>query len=960
MKKTLLFTILLTLLLLPALCFGQTGTIAGKVSIQNSGKALPNAAVYLSNAKTGIYTKKNGTFILKNVPAGIQTVTVSMVGYAKQTKEITVVANETVVVNFDISVEAIKLSGISVNATRAKKRETPVAFTDLSQEDVVGKYTTEDVPGLLEGVPGLFSTGGGLGEGELRVRGFDQDKVQIMINGIPVNDPESQQVYWSNWTGLSSNIKSVQVQRGAGSSMYGSGVFGGSVNIETIGATPEQGWTYRTSGGFYSVPDEVADGKGNMIDWTPVNYNMLARYNSGNLYGGKFNYSVMAERKLGESWQIGTDYDGWSFGVDTQHLWGAHSVNMSLIAAPQKHNQMRTSTDLELMDELGRAYNRNNNPEQENYYNKPQFSVRDEWKIDDDTSLMTNLFATTGTGGGKYLKNDLFDVETGRVMYMEVSEYTDNKYFSRHAYDLAINNNIALDGIDIFYNEVDPTIIDSVHFNGDLIDYGYNLPNGDYYHTYENDSQNNHKQFGLNTYLDHRVNDMFKLVVGGEWRWWRATHIAESFDLRYYGGVYAQHQDRYNYDGIVSNLSGFLRAQFQPVDNLTLLLDAQYASYTSSVEENPIQVFDYQLGMFTDNYIYATEDVMTAELDDQYDEVLDENGNPVMVKKFKESDYKKTYDFLSPKAGINYNITQYLNILVNGSIAYKEPKVGDWYNRSSGPDASQVYEVDFVQTDGDTISVNEIRELDPEKATTFEVGIGYAGNGWNFAANVYNTKYEDKIESTLLQNGDYLTVNAGEATHQGIEVDAGFVINNIDANISATYSKNRWDNMNVDEIFGESAEDIIDKVVPFSPEQMINFGLGYTFKLPTGDLRIGFSGNWWDEYYGNYTNEYYTEYEAEDPTDPWSDIVPAESSLTEAKLPYYFALNSDISYIFKIGKKDASIRLDLKSINSRENNYSRASWASDYGRNDNLNGISHMYVTPAPLFHAFLTAEINF
>ncbi len=924
MKKIVLFVILTVLLILPL--YAQVGKIAGRVTIENSGQPLANAAVILVGADQGTYTKNNGTFTLTDVPVGIANVQIRYMGYGTKTFKVNVKENETAIINAKLVVESIGIEGITVSENRAVKRETPVAFTDLSQEEIINKYTTEDVPGLLEGVPGLFSSGGGLGEGELRIRGFDQDKVQIMINGIPVNDPESQQVYWSNWTGLSSNIKSVQVQRGAGSSMYGSGVFGGSVNIETIGSSvPAEEWTYRTSGGFYSVPDEVADGKGGMIDWTPYNYNMLARYNSGNLYGGKFNYSVMAERKLGDSWQIGTNYNGWSFGIDTQHLWGDHIVNMSLISAPQKHNQMRTSTDMELMDTLGRAYNRNNNIEQENYYHKPQFSVRDEWKLSDKTTFMTNVFITSGSGGGKYLRNDKFDETTGRIYGQTLRSSTDWKYFGRHALHIYDQTEIELDGF---------VANDSTQYGWGPVYYGEplgewddndsvfvwysakNLPNGDYSHTWQNDSQNNHKQLGMNSYIDHKINDMIEIVVGGEWRYWRANHIAQGWDFRYYGGYYDEHQNRYNYDGIVTNLSGFVRAQIQPIPDLTILLDGQYGTYTSRVEENPIRIFDYGTGMFTDHYYYATKNTTNSD----------------GTLKFEDDDYEKTFNFLSPKAGVNYNITEYLNVLANFSIANKEPRVGDWYSRSNGPDASQ------------TASDGTVTELDPEIATTMEVGVGYEGIGWNVAVNAYNTVYADKIESALQQNGDYLTINAGEATHQGVELNTSFIFGNIDGNISGSYAQNRWSEMDVDEIFGEDAEDIIDKVVPYSPEQMANFGLGYTFNLSAGDLRIGINGNWWDEYYGTYTNKY--------------NLV--DGTEVSAKLPYFFALNSNISYKFKLGSKNASIRLDLKNINNREDNFLRASYSTDYGNGGYYGYSDYMFVTPAPLFNAFLTAEVNF
>jgi TonB-dependent receptor-like protein len=370
-------------------------------------------------------------------------------------------------------------------------------------------------------------------------------------------------------------------------------------------------------------------------------------------------------------------------------------------------------------------------------------------------------------------------------------------------------------------------------------------------------------------------------------------------------------------------MSGFIRTQIQPMPEMTIMLDGQYAIYNSRVEENPIRIFDYGLGTFTDEYYYATK------------------------ADFEEEDYEKTYEFLSPKVGVNYNITEYLNVLVNYSIAYKEPRMGDWYSRSGGPDYAQ--------------TVNGVvNELDPEQASTVEFGVGYEGVGWNMTTNFYQTIYADKIESTVQQNGDYLTINAGEATHQGVEFDAGFIFDNIDGNLSVTYAQNRWTELDVLEIFGEDAEDVIDKVVPFSPEQMASFGVGYTFELPAGDLRIGLTGNWWDEYYANYTNEYYTEYELEDPTDPWSNVIPVEASLTDAKLPAFLAINTDIAYRFKIGGKDASIRLDIKNLNNKEDNYNRAAWASDYGRNDLLNGKRYMYVTPTPLMNAFITAEISF
>ena len=125
MKKSLILFVIFMLAMIPVTAFAQTGTIAGKVTIENTGDPLANAAVFLGDSRTGTYTQKDGSYILRNVPVGMQNVTASFMGYKKQTKEIMVNADETSVVNFSMIVEAVVLGRFSVNETRATKRETP-------------------------------------------------------------------------------------------------------------------------------------------------------------------------------------------------------------------------------------------------------------------------------------------------------------------------------------------------------------------------------------------------------------------------------------------------------------------------------------------------------------------------------------------------------------------------------------------------------------------------------------------------------------------------------------------------------------------------------------------------------------------------------------------------------------------------------------------------------------------
>ncbi len=918
--------------------FAQTGNIAGRVINGKTGEYISNVSVMIAETEQGMYTKESGSFIFKDLPLGNYTLVVNQIGFKQARIPVTVREGYTETIKVTLEIEPYALEGIRVNATRAVDRETPVAFTTLDEEEIADKYTTEDIPLLLEDVPGLFSSSSGLGESDISIRGFDAEKIQILINGIPVNDPESQKVYWSNWTGLSSNVKSVQVQRGAGSSMYGSGAFGGSVNIETMGGNPNREVTVRTSAGTYES-GHIADGRGGKEDYHPVNYNVLTRFNSGAIWNKHLTYNLMVERKAGDSYNNGTTYDGWSFGAEALTVFNQHSINLSFIGAPQKHNQSRTMSDMELWDKLGRNYNRNNHTTQENYYYKPQASLRWDWNPDEFQQMRTNVFVTSGEGGGRYLAQDYFNTETGEVNYIETSPTLDDRVYRRHAMWAYLETGEAMDEMEILNDE------------GEYLEYNYL---GEYYrekkdrasnavneydHSRINDSRNEHFQYGTNLYYNVDLGNKLgsnhawwlrwvvpSITAGGEYRVWEASHYAATEEWRSYDPVdsvkvYSDVQRRYDYDSRVVNSSVFGRTEFKPFDIVTLMADYQYASYYSEVEENPIEIYNFGTGKFTGIEYYNTKD-MTEE---------DEEGNEQL--KFSDDDYNRTFTFKSPKLGVNVNLTEELNILSNWSIAYKEPKVSNWYSYSSGP------------TDYD---------LDPEKAETWEVGMGLSTSDGNFDydlnINYYHTKYTDKIGSAEWEDEEThetisRTINVGSATHSGWEIASDAVYGNVDIGGSLTIARYRWNKMNYLKVFNYPAEDIEGKVVPYSPEKMANAYLGYTFRFADSQkLRVGTTFKWWDEYYASYDNTY-------------RDINNDEK---EAKLPFYLTWSFDIKYSFKLWDNNASVRLDLNNVNNREENCESAYYGTDYGRNDILLDKKYMYVEPAPLFNVFLTMEYKF
>lgn len=127
------------------------------------------------------------------------------------------------------------LGEASVIATRATQ-QTPIAFTNLSRDEISRNNHGQDIPYLINSTPSVVSTsdaGAGIGYTSVRIRGVDATRINVTANGIPVNDAESHSVFWVNMPDFASSIKDIQLQRGVGTSTNGAGAFGASMNLQT-------------------------------------------------------------------------------------------------------------------------------------------------------------------------------------------------------------------------------------------------------------------------------------------------------------------------------------------------------------------------------------------------------------------------------------------------------------------------------------------------------------------------------------------------------------------------------------------------------------------------------------------------------------------------------------------------------------------------------------------------------
>ena len=135
----------------------------------------------------------------------------------------------------------IDIDEIQVRASRIGE-SGPMTYSNLRAEDIQNRNYGQDVPFLLNHLPSVTVTsdaGTGIGYTGIRIRGVDPTRINVSLNGVPLNDSESQGVFWVNMPDLLSSVDDIQIQRGVGTSAMGSNAFGGVININTNRVDPE-------------------------------------------------------------------------------------------------------------------------------------------------------------------------------------------------------------------------------------------------------------------------------------------------------------------------------------------------------------------------------------------------------------------------------------------------------------------------------------------------------------------------------------------------------------------------------------------------------------------------------------------------------------------------------------------------------------------------------------------------
>ena len=307
-------------------------------------------------------------------------------------------AQQTAYTNFKDSI--LKLKEATVISTRAGEK-TPVAFTIVSSQQLHKSNFGQDIPYLLSMQPSMLTTsdaGMGVGYTSLRIRGTDDTRINISVNGVPMNDAESNKVYFVNMPDLASSLEDIQVQRGAGTSTNGSGAFGGSVNMRTSIYKKTAGADFESSYGSFNTHKET-------VKFTTGLLNKHWIFNGRYSNIGTDGYIDRASVKL-NSYMLQSAYysektvirfltfNGWE---ETYHAW-----NYASREEMQKYGRTYNSCGEYTDDDGNTQYYK----DQTDNYNQQNYQISISQQLMDGWDLHAAVFYTHGKGYYEEYKTD--------------------------------------------------------------------------------------------------------------------------------------------------------------------------------------------------------------------------------------------------------------------------------------------------------------------------------------------------------------------------------------------------------------------------------------------------------------------------------------------------------------------------------------------------------------------------
>ena len=326
MNRLLLPLLFVVLLVFNSSIYSQStekSSIVGYVIDALSGESLVGASVVIEDQIKGVITNVSGEFKIDYLSEGKITLNVSYIGYESLSMDFNLINGQNDLGVVKLQPISLGLNEVEVIADIAKERMTPVAATTISATYIEQNLGNQEFPEILRNTPSVYVTkeGGGFGDSRINVRGFEQNNIAVMINGVPVNDMETGWVYWSNWSGLADVTNKMQVQRGLGASKLAIPAVGGTINILTNAAEFKKGGNVSSSVGN--------DG-----------YTKYSTSLSSGLLDNGLAATMQLTHTRGNGYIDGTDFKAYSYFISANYnISQKQRISATITGAPQMHNR---------------------------------------------------------------------------------------------------------------------------------------------------------------------------------------------------------------------------------------------------------------------------------------------------------------------------------------------------------------------------------------------------------------------------------------------------------------------------------------------------------------------------------------------------------------------------------------------------------------------------------------------
>jgi hypothetical protein len=853
------------LFMIVSTAFSQ-GKITG--TITDGTGSLPGANVVIKGSTTATSTDFDGKFTL-NTTSSTGEIVISFLGYQNQTVKFSVSNGATTNLGtIVLASNSNELSEIVVKSTTvdiAKDRKTPVAVSTIKASEIQEKLGNQELPEILKSTPSVYvsKSGGGYGDSRITIRGFSQNNIAVMVNGMPVNDMENGSVYWSNWSGLSDVTSAIQVQRGLGSSKLAIASVGGTMNYVTKASDLKQGGTIGTSFGNDNF------------------FKSNVAYNTGKLDNG-FSASVLYSHTQGDGYVDATKFNGDNYYIGLGYATknNKHDFQLTITGAPQWHDQRSTFITIAQYQKYGTESDPNIKYNSDwgykdgqqfnmvrNYYHKPVISLNYDFQINETSKLSTVGYVSFGRGGGSrgagFIKglnyvNNAFRTADGLVDYDKIVAYNSGQ-------TVDINGTAS----------TRTTTGTSGQYQNTALT-GNNTTNG----ISQISSVNSHNWYGAIVNFNKKFTENLTWDVGIDVRGYKGIHyqnlnnllgadsFADNFDLNnpnrvltntystypawnVFKSTSSEEKINFNNDGDVRWYGGFTQLEYSN-DNLTVFVQG-------ALSQQGFKRVDY--------FKYLASNPLSST---DYENIL--GGNV--------------------KGGANYNINENHNVYFNTGYYSKQPFFNAVYPNN-----------------GSVVNGN----LTNEKIFGLEAGYGFRSRMFTANVNVYRTSWKDRYQRSndndTTNPGGYYDFSGITEIHSGLEFDGRARVTdklNItgmfsigDWKYEGTSTSNRYDSAN-NPIGGGTTTILYLDGVKVGDAAQLTAALGATYEILP---RFSVDANY------NYTEKLY------------AAISPGnftkEDNRGSLELPSFGLVDAGLSYKWLVGKtKSNSIgfRLNVNNV----------------------------------------------